>query len=484
MKYGLVIYKETSNIGDDIQSYAAMRFLPRIDYLIDRERLDLFTPNDKEQVAAIMNGWYMHNKYNWPPSPYIYPLYLSIHFTMRDYMQIGQDFLQGLGKEYLKKYEPIGCRDDSTMKVLQNIGIASYLSGCMTLTLTKEYGICKSSNNYICLVDVDKEIVEKVKDQAGNTEIKIISHNVDCSYTKLSWDERIKHVRELLNTYQNAKCVITSRLHCALPCLAIETPVLLIQNSENDDRFSNFIDFLHHCTESELLEGSYQYDFNNPLMNNNKHLEMRKFIENRCKEFVDSVSNIEIVDKDIPDLKIFKEIWVDKALWQKQLIMNKSNDYLRHMDEYVNYINELTEGKKWTENQYINERKANEELRKYILEMEEGKKWILNQHTREKEINEELRKYISEIEEGKEWIVNQHTREKEINEELRKYISEIEKGKIYIENQLNNSKTEIDNLQNEAEIMKNSISKLTYKYNKIYQDPIINKIIKWKKYDI
>ena len=36
MKYGLVVYKDTDNIGDDILSYAAMRFLPRIDYIIDR----------------------------------------------------------------------------------------------------------------------------------------------------------------------------------------------------------------------------------------------------------------------------------------------------------------------------------------------------------------------------------------------------------------------------------------------------------------
>lgn len=37
MKYGLLYYKDTDNIGDDIQTYAASRFLQRVDYLIDRK---------------------------------------------------------------------------------------------------------------------------------------------------------------------------------------------------------------------------------------------------------------------------------------------------------------------------------------------------------------------------------------------------------------------------------------------------------------
>ena len=36
MKYGLLVFKETDNIGDDIQAYAAERFLPKVDYYIDR----------------------------------------------------------------------------------------------------------------------------------------------------------------------------------------------------------------------------------------------------------------------------------------------------------------------------------------------------------------------------------------------------------------------------------------------------------------
>ena len=111
MKYGLVVYKDTDNIGDDILSYAAMRFLPRIDYIIDREQLDVFSPEKKEMVSVIMNGWFLYHKSHWPPSPYINPLFIGIHFSGKKLFGIEDEYLDGYGKKYFKDHEPIGCRD-------------------------------------------------------------------------------------------------------------------------------------------------------------------------------------------------------------------------------------------------------------------------------------------------------------------------------------------------------------------------------------
>ena len=80
MKYGVIVCRETKNIGDDIQSYAAARLLPRVDYYIEREHMDVFRPMEDECVATIMNGWFMNNKLGWPVSPCINPLYASMHF--------------------------------------------------------------------------------------------------------------------------------------------------------------------------------------------------------------------------------------------------------------------------------------------------------------------------------------------------------------------------------------------------------------------
>ena len=88
MKYGLLVFKETDNIGDDIQAYAAERFLPKVDYYIDRESLNVFMPNNQERVAMIMNAWYMYNKFTLPPSPYIEPLFVSVHFSKSDFFRL------------------------------------------------------------------------------------------------------------------------------------------------------------------------------------------------------------------------------------------------------------------------------------------------------------------------------------------------------------------------------------------------------------
>lgn len=122
MKYGLVTMKETENIGDDIQSYAAIRFLPKIDYYIEREKIDLFVPEKAEQVLTIMNGWF-HSKINFPISPYIYSIYISTHFSAYNLGGIMDEYLNEYSKETLNKYGPIGCRDSGTVKLLEKMGL-------------------------------------------------------------------------------------------------------------------------------------------------------------------------------------------------------------------------------------------------------------------------------------------------------------------------------------------------------------------------
>ena len=113
MKFGLLVYKDTLNIGDDVQSYTALRFLPKVDYIIDRDEIDSFVPDTKEDVAVIMNGWFMTKKYSWPPSPYILPHLTSMHFSEYDSTgDIGLDYLDDkFATDYLKKFGKVGCRE-------------------------------------------------------------------------------------------------------------------------------------------------------------------------------------------------------------------------------------------------------------------------------------------------------------------------------------------------------------------------------------
>lgn len=134
MKYGMIYYHKTDNLGDDILSYAGKQFLPQVDYYIDRESLDVFTPETKEYVAAIVNGWYLHYHYTFQPSPYLIPLFIGTHFSKDQKIFNDYSYLDGNVTDYLKQHAPIGCRDFHTMETLHQKGIDSYFSGCLTLT--------------------------------------------------------------------------------------------------------------------------------------------------------------------------------------------------------------------------------------------------------------------------------------------------------------------------------------------------------------
>ena len=294
MKYGLIYYKNTDNIGDDIQNYAVMQFLPHIDYLIDREALSDFSKDVKEDVAVIMNGWFLHNKFNWPPSKNIYPLCTSMHFTPNDYIDIGYKFLDDIGGDYLKNYEPIGCRDLSTKKMLESKGIQSYLSGCVTLTLNKRKKHEKKEK-YICIVDVPCEVENMIKQKINGSDIILrkITHWVNYKEQPIAWEERIAKVEELLDIYQEAFCVVTKRLHCALPCLALGVPVLLILDNEKDDvtRYSHFTELLHTTSTKAFADGNSVYNVLYPPDNKDIYIEEKLKLESRIRDFINNIQN-------------------------------------------------------------------------------------------------------------------------------------------------------------------------------------------------
>ena len=210
MKYGVLFNKSNVNLGDDIQAYATARFYPSLDYFVDREHIHEFQSENNEPVAVIMNAWYMWEKWHWPPARCIVPHMVGIHYADHELsLQPGSplkyEALEGLGGEYLKAYSPIGCRDYYTMNQMKNLGINTYFSGCITLTLP-QMPIVKPEKEYICIVDVDTKVknklVELLKD--SGYELKIMSHTGERDETR-TWEQRKEKVEELLTTYRNAK---------------------------------------------------------------------------------------------------------------------------------------------------------------------------------------------------------------------------------------------------------------------------------------
>ena len=75
-----VMWASTQNLGDDIQTLAAINFLNKkginsFSY-VDREKMNGY---DGTPVKLIMNGWFMHNINQFPPAKNIFPIFISFH---------------------------------------------------------------------------------------------------------------------------------------------------------------------------------------------------------------------------------------------------------------------------------------------------------------------------------------------------------------------------------------------------------------------
>ena len=360
MKYGLLIEKETRNIGDDIQAYAAKRFLPRVDYLIDRNHIDEFVPENDEYVATILNGWFLQYVLNWPISPFIKPLPISMHFTYKNWFWDITDrphHLKEYGLEYLKKIEPIGCRDSHTQKLLTEKGIKTNYTGCLTLTIEKLENVQKG--NYICAVDVSKEVIKNIKDST-NLEVKEITHIVPEDYYKLPWEERMKNVENLLRIYQGAKAIVSYRLHCALPCLALGTPTILLNEDYRNDRFEDYTKYIESCSEEDFVSGKIKYNFENLPEHSREWQNLKDNLIKMCREFIDDCEKNDYAYKDI-STKMYKEYVVKKSNWLKEIAiesynrfkeLKEKNEYRKLQEENKNLRKQIEEQKEYYKNEF------------------------------------------------------------------------------------------------------------------------------------
>lgn len=375
MKFGLLIEKETRNIGDDIQSYATKRFLPRVDYFVDRNHIDEFVPETEEKVATILNGWFLQYTLNWPPSPYIKPLPISMHFTYKDWFWDTTDrpyHLQGYGLDYLKSIEPIGCRDSHTMKLLTSKGIKTEYTGCMTLTLRKFEGVEKQ--DYICAVDVSDEVVEQIR-KTTDMEVKVVTHIVPEDYYKLSWYERMKNVEDLLKLYQGARAVVSYRLHCALPCLALGTSSILLNEDYRNDRFGDYTKYIESCSEEDFISGRVKYDYRNIPTHSDEWHKLRDEIIRRCEEFVKKCeSQEESCDNDI-SVHHYKKYVIGRCNWLKEATLESYERFVKTKQEH--------------EEEQRLENKKNEEIQNKNEELKE-KQYAIDYY--KKEFDEAIKK--------------------------------------------------------------------------------------------
>lgn len=157
------------NIGDYIQAVATRQFIPIIDEYVEQEELNTYVPDDKVPIKVVMNGWFQWRAENWPPSEYVYPLLISMHISPLKSEQI----LTDEGIKFLKRFGPVGCRDTSTKKLLEDKGIPAYFSACMTLTLGEQYYVSPKNKSGVCFVDPYINIPPIIECKDGNKKLYI-----------------------------------------------------------------------------------------------------------------------------------------------------------------------------------------------------------------------------------------------------------------------------------------------------------------------
>lgn len=342
MKYKLLSVGKAAvakvvNIGDYIQALASSQYYPHIDGFLDRDT-DL-KDYDDESCKIIMNGWYMHEPQNWPPSEKIIPLFVAFHINVL----AKKEMTSSESISYLKAHEPIGCRDIGTMSLLKKNGVNAYFSGCMTLTLGKKY-YSKEKNDKTYIVDpliysislkdvplaichflkFPCDIVKLLRNKGlrvhpGKSKLKefvktalyhkeysdllsrsIVMNSVyvcqQSRYYKENFPaegERLLEAEKLIRQYARAKMVITSRIHCALPCLGLETPVLFIRKTndtiESSCRFDGLEDLFNVINVDDKKQTlAFTADLSNGEIPINKTLwkNLAESLDKRCSSFI------------------------------------------------------------------------------------------------------------------------------------------------------------------------------------------------------
>lgn len=213
MKFGNLLSDNVKfkNIGEDMQIFA-------IDYLYEKMGIS------GSEIIRIPVSQLRTYSGEFVILPINYPFYGNLTLSSRIIpVYLGLSILSGEVSDslQLKKYEPVGCRDVHTFKELSKRGIDAYVGGCLTITLP--YQNPDYQNNVsIYIVDAPQNMMhiipEKFKRNAVYKTHVFFNETISEAESKKLYQEYV----------DNAKLVITSKLHCAVPCLAAGLPVVFL----------------------------------------------------------------------------------------------------------------------------------------------------------------------------------------------------------------------------------------------------------------
>lgn len=191
-------YEGTLNLGDAIQTYALCRLLPQTLAWPGEDKADPGRP-------LVVNGWLGREP--------IYPataLYAGVFVS--SWLPAHWDRVTAATQR------PVGARDPATATSLAKLGTSASVIGCATLTLPR--------------YDGPRSGILHFDDYSPGC----LSNGCD---SDVPWPRQWELAVARLDQLRRAALVYTHKLHVALPCLALGTPMVWqVDGDEGDRRFS------------------------------------------------------------------------------------------------------------------------------------------------------------------------------------------------------------------------------------------------------
>ena len=250
----------STNIGDWVQTLASLGHLVRhrnvrfngppevvsvLDMLRNRLRPELRLDTTTRDVTlvpvhrdassycsippntwAITFGWFMHSifgRHDFPLHPHLRPIFISFHCNR-------QAILSPTAIEYLRAHAPVGCRDWTTVDLLLSAGVSAFFSGCITTTLDAVFPDLDSQSRPgadapVAYVDVESP---DGGESIGHADERVHHETLAAN---------LRRAIEVMEDYRSRySAMVTSRLHCYLPCRSIGMTVQFAPRNPADIR--------------------------------------------------------------------------------------------------------------------------------------------------------------------------------------------------------------------------------------------------------
>ncbi|MBH0236356.1 polysaccharide pyruvyl transferase family protein [Methylobrevis albus] len=234
MKVGLIGFT-TVNLGDDVQAIATSLNLPYVDRLVLRDKFASLKLDERH--FCLMQSWFTKQRLL-APSSAIDPLFFGFCFG-------GETMSYGLWPRYLRKYQPIGCRDTGSVARLKKLGIDAHWSGCLTLRIGSFLKpVPREERKGTYLVDLLpgslKYIPEDIRARGVAISNAVPPAILDDPLARMS------RIAKICDVLRRAELVVTKRLHTVLPSVGFGTPavVFALNRKGNVHRFSGFEEFV------------------------------------------------------------------------------------------------------------------------------------------------------------------------------------------------------------------------------------------------